>query len=135
MRREIFQGSVFEEQIGYARAVVYGSMIFVSGTTGYNYQNNTISDDVVEQAAQCLKNIAWALDEAGASMSDVVRVRYILPDADDFPKCHNLLRTAFGGSRPAATMFSAGLAGPKMKIEIEVTAIRDESQNKKAAGS
>ncbi|WP_350334779.1 RidA family protein [Coralliovum pocilloporae] len=125
MRREILQGSVFEEQIGYARAVVHGNMVFVSGTTGYDYAAQTISDDVVEQTKQCLKNIEWALNEADAAMHQVVRVHYILPDADDFPKCHSTLRDAFGGSKPAATMFSAGLADPKMKIEIEVTAIKD----------
>ena len=122
MRKHVLQGSPFEERIGYARAVVHGDTVYVSGTTGYDYGTMEISDDVVEQARQCLKNIEWALGEAGAGLKDVVRVRYILPDAGDFPSCHPVLREAFGGTRPAATMISAGLADPAMRIEIEVTA-------------
>lgn len=121
-RRLISQGSPFEEQIGYSRAVVDGDWIFVSGTTGFDYDSMVISDDVVEQARQCLKNIEWALNEAGVRLSDVVRVRYILPDADEFESCWPILRSAFGDTRPAATMFAAGLSDPRMRIEIEVTA-------------
>lgn len=121
-RRLISQGSPFEEQIGYSRAVVDGDWIFVSGTTGFDYETMTISGDIVEQARQCLKNIAWALEEAGASLSDVVRVRYILPEAVEFERCWPVLRAAFGDIRPAATMFAADLSDPRMKIEIEVTA-------------
>ena len=122
MRKNILQGSRFEKEIGYARAVVHGDTVYVSGTTGYDYSTMEISDDVAEQARQCLKNIEWALTEAGAGLKDVVRVLYILPDADDFPRCHPVLREAFGDIQPAATMISAGLADPAMKIEIEVTA-------------
>ena len=122
MRKNILQGSPFEETIGYARAVVYGDTVYVAGTTGFDYEAMEISDDVVEQARQCLKNIEWALNEAGASLKDVVRVLYILPDAKDFPPCHPVLREVFGDVRPAATMISADLVDPRMKIEIEVTA-------------
>ena len=121
-RRLISSGSRFETEIGYSRAVVDGDWIFVSGTTGYDYQRMTISDDVVEQCEQTLKNIAAALAEAGATMSDVVRVRYILPNRDDFEGCWPVLRQYLGAVRPAATMFVAGLATDAMKIEIEVTA-------------
>ena len=121
-RRLISSGSTFEAEIGYSRAVVDGDWVFVSGTTGFDYTDMTISDDVAAQAEQTLKNIAAALSEAGASFADVVRVRYILPDAADFPACWPALRAAFGDVRPAATMIQAGLADPRMKIEIEVTA-------------
>lgn len=124
MKKLISQGSPFEQAIGYSRAVVDGDWIFVAGTTGYDYASMAISDDVVEQAKQCLKNIEWALEQAGASLSDVVRVRYILPNADDFEPCWPTLRAAFGDIRPAATMFVAGLAKQEIKIEIEVTARR-----------
>ena len=123
-RRLISSGSTFEEQIGYSRAVVDGDWIFVSGTTGFDYATMTIADDVVAQCEQCLHNIARALAEAGCSFADVVRVRYILPDAADFPACWPALRQAFGEVRPAATMIAAGLSDPRMKIEIEVTARR-----------
>jgi enamine deaminase RidA (YjgF/YER057c/UK114 family) len=122
-RRIISSGSPFERDIGYSRAVVVGDRVFVSGTTGFDYVTMTISDDIAEQAAQCLRNIEAALAQAGASMRDVVRVRYILPNAADFPATWPVLRAAFGEIRPAATMFEAKLADPRMKIEIEVDAI------------
>jgi len=123
-RHLISQGSPFEEKIGYSRAVVQGDWVFVSGTTGYDYSSMTISDDVTEQTRQCLDNIRWALAEAGSDLRDVVRVNYILPNADDWPHCWAPLRDAFGDIRPAATMIVAGLSDPPMKIEIEVTALK-----------
>ena len=122
-RRLISSGSPFERDIGYSRAVVVGDRVFVSGTTGFDYATMTISDDIVEQTEQCLRNIEAALSQAGASMRDVVRVRYILPNAADFPATWPVLRAAFGEIRPTATMFEAKLADPRMKIEIEVDAI------------
>jgi enamine deaminase RidA (YjgF/YER057c/UK114 family) len=127
MRRLISSGSPFERQIGYSRAVLDGDWIFISGTTGFNYETMTISEDVVEQAEQCLVNIEKALLEAGSRIADVVRVRYILPRVEDFEPCWPVLRKYFGDSRPAATMIAAGLLDPRMKIEIEVTARRDSS--------
>ena len=126
----ISSGSVFEEQMGYSREVVDGNWVFVSGTTGFDYATMTISDDVAEQAEQCLKNIQSALQEANAGLEDVVRVMYILPDAKDFPACWPILRKYFGTIRPAATMIAAGLADPKMKIEIQVTALRRDKAQK-----
>ena len=123
-RRLISSGSSFERDIGYSRAVVDGDWIFVSGTTGFDYRAMTIADGLPEQTEQCLRNIQSALEQAGASLSDVVRVTYILPKAEDFPQCWPILRRYFGDIRPAATMISAGLADPRMRIEIEVTARR-----------
>ena len=122
MRTLISSGSPLERDIGYSRAVVDGEWVFVSGTTGFDYRTMTISDDVVEQAEQCLRNIERALQEAGSTFADVVRVHYILPRVEDFPPCWPVLRRYFGDVRPAATMISAGLADARMKIEIEVTA-------------
>ena len=123
-RRLISSGSTFEREIGYSRAVVDGEWVFVSGTTGYDYRSMTMSDNLLEQTEQCLRNIAAALEQAGASFADVVRVTYILPQGSDFPACWPVLRKYFGEVRPAATMISAGLADPRMRIEIEVTARR-----------
>ena len=123
-RRLISTGSTFEKEIGYSRAVVDGEWIFVSGTTGFDYAKMSIADDLVEQTEQCLKNIESALKEAGASLKDVVRVTYVLPNGGDFPKCWPVLRKYFGEVRPAAMMISAGLADPRMQIEIEVTALK-----------
>ena len=128
VRRRISSGSTFEAQIGYSRAIVAGPWVFVSGTTGFDYSTMTIADDVVAQAEQCMKNIATALAEAGARMDDIVRVRYLLPDVADFEPCWPVLRRWLGEIRPAATMLAAGLADPRMKIEIEVTALKETGQ-------
>ncbi len=123
-RQLISSGSTFEREIGYSRAVVVGDWVFVSGTTGFDYSTMTIADDLAAQTEQTLRNIEAALTEAGSSLADVVRVHYILPRAADFPQCWSVLRTVFGEVRPAATMIEAGLSDPRMKIEIEVTAIK-----------
>lgn len=123
-RTLISSGSTFEARIGYSRAVVAGPWVFVSGTTGFDYTSMTISDSVVEQTEQCLKNIQSALEQAGATMKDVVRVTYVLPDGAEFESCWPVLQRYFGEVRPAAMMISAGLADPRMKIEIEVTALK-----------
>ncbi|MBW4719950.1 RidA family protein [Saccharothrix obliqua] len=124
MRRAILSGSEFEERIGYARAVVDGDWVHVSGTTGFDYATMTISDDVAVQAEQALANIRAALAEADCTLADVLRVTYYLPDAKDFEPCWPVLRDAFDGVRPAATMLVCGLFDPRMRIEIEVTARR-----------
>lgn len=124
MRQLIASGSSFERDIGYSRAVVDGEWVFVSGTTGFDYETMTIADDIVSQTEQCLRNIQAALAQAGAALADVVRVRYIVPHASEFEQCWPVLRKYFGDIRPAATMMSAGLADPRMRIEIEVTAKR-----------
>ena len=126
-RRLLSSGSSFEAQIGYSRAVVDGDFIFVSGTTGFDYASMRISDDVAEQCRQAMHNIASALKEAGASMADVVRVRYVLPRRADFEACWPVLKEYLGEVRPAATMLEAGLYDPRMKIEIEVTARRNNA--------
>lgn len=120
-RRLISSGSTFERDMGYSRAVTDGEWVFVSGTTGFDY-GTTIADDVVEQAEQCFRNIERALLDAGSGLSDVVRVRYILPRTEDFEPCWPVLRKYLGTVRPAATMIQAGLSDPRMRIEIEVTA-------------
>jgi len=106
---------------------VDGEWVFVSGTTGFDYRTMTISDDIADQTEQCLRNIEAALAEAGASLRDVVRANYVVPNAAEFPRCWPILRKYFGEVRPAAMMISAGLADPRMRIEIEVTARRQSS--------
>lgn len=123
-RRLISSGSTFEEQIGYSRAVVAGDWVFVSGTTGFDYATMRISDNLLQQTEQCLKNIEAALQEAGSGLNDVVRVTYVLSNGAEFEQCWPVLRKYFGDVRPAAMMISAGLADPRMKIEIEVTALK-----------
>jgi enamine deaminase RidA (YjgF/YER057c/UK114 family) len=126
-RKLISSGSAFEAQIGYSRAVVAGDWVFVSGTTGFDYATMSIADDVVAQTEQCLRNIEAALRQADSSLADVVRATYVLPDGAEFERCWPVLRKYFGEVRPAAMMIAAGLADPRMKIEIEVTALRRPS--------
>ena len=121
-RMLISSGSEFETGIGYSRAVVDGDYIFVSGTTGFNYETMEIPEDIAAQAEQCFKNIEAALNEAGAGLRNVVRVRYIVPHRDNFEPCWPVCRKYLGAARPAATMLVAGLLDKRMKIEIEVTA-------------
>ena len=119
-RRLISSGSTFEQDIAYSRAVVHGDWVFVSGTTGFDYSTMTIAADVEAQTEQCLANIAAALAQAGASLADVVRVHYILPDAGEFPRCWPILRRHFGEVRPAATM----IAGSRYRPAVAVAPIR-----------
>jgi len=124
MKKTISSGSAFEQQFAYSRAVIQGPWVFISGTTGYDYHNMAISDSVVEQIEQCFKNIQSALLEAGSDFSEVVRIRYTLPDKNDFQACAPIIQKYLADSLPAATMFEAGLLDDAMKVEIEVTAIK-----------
>src|SRR6476660_8992314 len=119
VRRLVSSSSTFEARIGYSRAVVAGDWVSVSGTTGFDYQTMSIADDVLEQTEQCFRNIESALREANAGLQDVVRVTYVLPNGADFEQCWPVLCKHLGNVRPAAMMISAGLADPRMKIEIE----------------
>jgi len=122
MRKRLSSGSSFEAELAYSRAIIDDDWVHVSGTTGFDYAAMTISGNVAEQAEQCFRNIQTVLEQAGATLADVVRVRYILPERDDFRKCWPVIRRYLGDVQPAATMFTAGLADPRMKIEIELTA-------------
>ena len=126
-RTLISSGSTFEQEIGYSRAVAQGDWVFVSGTTGFDYATMTIADGVEAQAEQCLKNIEAALQQAGSSLKDVVRVTYVLPDGNEFQQCWPVLRKYLGDVRPAAMMISAQLLDPRMRIEIEVTALKQRA--------
>jgi enamine deaminase RidA (YjgF/YER057c/UK114 family) len=120
----ISSGSPFEKAIGYSRAVVDGEMIYVSGTTGYDYEKMVMPEDAGHQTRNAIATISAALEEAGSSLKDVVRVRYYLTDLTDYEAIVSVLGQAFGEIRPAATMIVSGLVRPEMKIEIEVTARR-----------
>lgn len=122
MVKRISSGSAFEAKIGYSRAVVDRDMVYVSGTTGYDYATMTMTEDVASQARNALATIERALVEAGASMKDVVRVVYYLVDMKDYETLVAVAGEAFGEIRPAATMIVCGLTTPEMKVEIEVTA-------------
>jgi enamine deaminase RidA (YjgF/YER057c/UK114 family) len=122
MVRRISSGSPFESKIGYSRAVVDGDMVYVSGTTGYDYATMTMPESAMAQARNALGTIAKALSEAGSSLKDVVRVRYYITDMAHYDALVEVAGETFGDIRPAATMVVCGLTTPEMKLEIEVTA-------------
>jgi enamine deaminase RidA (YjgF/YER057c/UK114 family) len=122
MVKRISSGSPFEARIGYSRAVVDADMVYVSGTTGYDYARMTMPDDVADQTRNALATIDKALQEAGSSLKDVLRVRYYITDMNDYDAIVDVLGETFAEIRPAATMIVCGLTTPEMKVEIEVTA-------------
>lgn len=123
-RTLISSGSPFEAQVGYSRAVVQGDWCFVAGTTGSDPETKVMPEGVAEQAANALKIIGKALDEAGFSFADVVRATYYITDPAYWDQIGPPLGAVFGDIRPAATCVVAGLIKPEMKIEIEVTALK-----------
>ena len=122
MVKRISSGSPFEQKIGYSRAVVDGDMIHVSGTTGYDYKTMTMPEDAGQQARNALDTIEEALEQAGSSLKDVVRVRYYITDMAWYDALVEVAGETFRDTRPAATMLVCGLTTPEMKIEIEATA-------------
>ncbi len=118
--KRISSGGIYEGKIGYCRAVVAGGFVFVAGTTA---QGADIPEDAAGQCASALEAIRAALEQAGSSIENVVRVTYYLPNRHDFESCWPVLSKTFGDNRPAATMIECGLIDPKYKIEIEVTAL------------
>ncbi len=124
MRRLLPGGSSYEREWGYSRALVDGDWIFVSGTTGFDYATMTIADDAAEQTRQCFRTIAASLEQAGASLADVVRARYYVRNAADWPQIGAVIGQTLGEVRPAATAIVCGLIDPRMRIEVEVTARR-----------
>ncbi|MDX1737622.1 MAG: RidA family protein [Alphaproteobacteria bacterium] len=128
MVSRISSGSTYEELAGYSRLVVDGEMIYVSGTTGTDYSNMTLSDDVAEQTHQTFRNIASALAQVDSSLDDVLRVQYTITDKAYFEQVAPIWGEYFKVARPAATCVVAGLIDDRMKIEIEVTARRGAGQ-------
>lgn len=127
MRKLISSGSPFEKQAGYSRAVVQDNWVFVAGTTGYDYQTMQMPESVEEQTDNTMKTIIKALEEAGSSLQDVVRVHYHVTDAAYADALFSVVGTYFGEIRPAATLVVSGLLKPEMKVEIEVTALKAAS--------
>lgn len=124
MLKKISTSSRFETEMAFSRAVVVDNLVFVSGCTGYDYNANTLSEDVIEQTEQTFKNIIYALEQAGSSLKDVVRVTYIIPNSADIPLCASIMRKYFEDILPACTCYCAPLVNEALKIEIEVTAVK-----------
>jgi enamine deaminase RidA (YjgF/YER057c/UK114 family) len=127
VRQNVSGNSPYEPVVGFSRAVRVGNHVYVSGTVGRGADGEVIAGGVYEQATQAIANIAAALEQAGASLSDVMRTRAYLVDIsqqDEYARAH---REAFGNIRPASTMVQvAALATPEMLVEIEVDALMSE---------
>ena len=121
-RQLISTGSPFEKVAGYSRAVRAGNMVYVAGTTGYDYETMTLPEDVTEQARNCMETIEKALADAGASLEQVVRAHYYVTDQSYGEEVFKLVGSYFADIRPAATMVVCKLLNDDMKVEIEVTA-------------
>lgn len=116
-RTNISSGSPFEQSIGYSRAVRKGDFVFVSGTTAPG-------TDAAEQAREVFRRIGAALEQAGASLSDVVRTRVYLADIADFDAVGAVHGEVFGGIRPSIVILAVNaLAAPDLKVEIEADAL------------
>jgi enamine deaminase RidA (YjgF/YER057c/UK114 family) len=122
-RRLISTGSPFERSFGYSRAVIDGDLVFVSGTTGYDYVSMALPDDVAEQARNIFRTLETVLEEAGSSLAQVVRAQYFVTDRSYCEPVLTVCGEVFSDIRPAAGIYViAGLLRPEMKVEIEVTA-------------
>src|SRR5262245_5181455 len=120
--QRIYSGHPNEEKVGYARAVVADGWVFVSGTTGFDAQSKRYPEDVESQAENCFRNIERALQEAGASLADLVRVLIIVANEGDFERIAPVIRKHCYAARPANTVIFAKLVSPQMLVEIEATA-------------
>jgi enamine deaminase RidA (YjgF/YER057c/UK114 family) len=123
-RKNYSSGVRFEGIIGYSRAVKVGNQIFVSGTTGVDYEAPAGSEsDAYSQTKKAIENISKALSNLGGSLSDVVRTRiFVRADADwnDVGRAH---QEAFGSVLPASTMITTGFLDPRILVEIEADAV------------
>jgi len=123
-RRSISTGLAYEDMVGYSRALVVGDWVFVSGTTGRDRITNEIPEGIAEQTHNTFKTIIWALEEAGSSMAEVVRGRIAVThrsyETELLPVLGHYLRPV----KPALTIYVAELLDPRLKIEIDVTALR-----------
>jgi len=124
MRERYNRGSEFEKLLGYSRVVVDGDWVFVSGCSGFDYDTMEIADNITDQAEQTFANIHWALEQAGATFDDVVRIRIIVASMSDYPAAATVIGKHCADVRPANTTWIAALPDPRIKIEIEVTALK-----------
>ena len=123
-RQNISSSSKFEDLVGYSRAVRVGNRVYVGGTTAFGLNGELVGgNDAYLQARQCIRNIETALEQAGATLKNVVRTRMLVTDITRWQEYGRAHREAFGHIRPCATMVEVkALIAPDMLIEIEAEA-------------
>lgn len=123
-RKNISSGSKFEQLYGHSRAVSIGDTIYVAGTVGFNYEQNTITEDPAEQTRQAFRNIEMALRQAGATFSDVVHITTYYTNQDDWDAIGEVLLEQLKDVRPVNAGVRVGLIDQRMKVEISAIAKR-----------
>ena len=123
-RSHVFSGSTYEDLAGYARATIVDDRLFVSGTVGADFSTGQLAESPTAQTNLALDNIEWALNEANATLADIVRVRVYVPDAEHVMAVSAVMKDRLGFTRPANTTICSPLAVPGAHVEIEVDAIR-----------
>ena len=123
-RQKISTGSAYEDLVGYSRALVVDNWVFVSGTTGRNFETGEVPEDVVEQTHLCFRIISRALEEAGSSLKEMVRVRVVMVNPEDDARVAPVLGTYLKPVGPVLTSTVGDLLDPRFKIEIDVTALK-----------
>ena len=126
-RRRVASGSPYEPVIGFSRAIVAGNHVSVAATAPIMPDGAEPSADAYDQAKRCLEIIVAALEEAGASASDVVRTRCYLVAADDWREVGRAHGEVFADVRPASAMIVVtGFIDPRWRVEIEADAVLAE---------
>ncbi|KAA0971571.1 RidA family protein [Aureimonas fodinaquatilis] len=122
MKNRIFTGAPSETSAGYAKAVIDGRTVHVSGTTGRDPVSNTFPEDAAEQARNALASIDAALREAGSSLADAVVSRVYVVDREAAAAVTPVLGEVFADIRPTSTFLICQIPAPGAKVEIEITA-------------
>lgn len=124
-RTRISTGNPYEVSVGYSRAVKIDDHVYVAGTTSLTGDGTLVGEnDPYAQTRQTLETIRWALEQAGATMDDIVRYRVYLTRIEDTPEVSRALAETFQSIRPANTLLAiAALADPRMLVEIDADAV------------
>ena len=122
-RQHVFSGSIYEEMAGYARAVIVGDHVYVSGTVGVDFETGRMPDAAADQTTLAVNTIEKALNDAGSGLQDIVRLRVFVPDAGDVMAVSSVLKSRIGFTHPANTTVCAPLAVEGARVEVEAEAI------------
>lgn len=118
----ISPSDAIEAGVAPPRAIEENGWVFVAGTVGIDFETMALPVDAAAQCDQAFRNIEAALRKVGAAVSQVARVTYVVPDPEDWDVCWPVAHQWLGRAMPSASVVTAHLRDPRVKIEIEVTA-------------